>query len=135
MRKLIWIPLVFVTGLAANEQDRVKALQDKFLSPCCWSESVLHHRSELATGMRREIASLVQAGKSDSAIVDTFIARHGRRVLREPEGTASWVLNSVLAAVLALAAFAVVVMIRRLRSRAPLVELQPANVLNLPDEW
>ena len=135
MRKLIWIALGLVTGLQAIEQDRVKALQDKFLSPCCWSESVLHHRSEVAGEMRQEIASLVQAGKSDREIIDTFIARHGRRVLREPEGTASWVLNSVLAAVLALAAVAVVVMIRRLRSRAPRVELRPANVFDKPDEW
>jgi hypothetical protein len=41
----------------------------------------------------------------------------------------------VLAAVLVLAAFAVVVMIRRLRSRAPRVELQSANVPDIPDEW
>ncbi len=135
MRNLVWIALVLAIGLPASDQDRVKALQDKFLSPCCWSESVLHHRSEVAAEMRQEIASLVQAGKSDREILDTFIARHGRRVLREPEGTASWVLNSVLAAVLVLAAFAVVVMIRRLRSRAPRVELQSANVPDIPDEW
>ena len=119
MRKLIWIALVLAIGLVASDQDRVKALQDKFLSPCCWSESVLHHRSEIAGEMRQEIASLVQAGKSDREILDTFIARHGRRILREPEGTASRVLNSVFAAFLVLAAFAVVLVIRRLRSRPP----------------
>jgi hypothetical protein len=41
----------------------------------------------------------------------------------------------VLVAVIALAAFAVVVMIRRWRSRAPRVELQPASVPDVPDEW
>ena len=135
MRKVIWTALVLATGLAANEQDRVTALQDKFIAPCCWSESVLHHRSEIAGEMRQEIAALVQADKSDREIIDTFIARHGRRILREPEGTASWVLNSVLAAMLVFAILAVVVVIRRLRSRAPSVELRPANVPDIPDEW
>jgi cytochrome c-type biogenesis protein CcmH/NrfF len=85
--------------------------------------------------MRQEIASLVQAGKSDREILDMFIARHGRRILREPEGAASWVLNSGFAAFLVLAAFAVVFVIRRLRSRPPERELQPATLPDIPDEW
>jgi cytochrome c-type biogenesis protein CcmH/NrfF len=132
---MLWTVLAFSSVLLASNEDRVKALQDKFLSPCCWSESVLRHQSETAVEMRNEIASLVQAGKSDRAIVDTFIARHGRRILREPEGTASWVLNSVLLAVLALAVCVVVVLIRRWRSRPPRLDPQPANVPDIPDDW
>jgi cytochrome c-type biogenesis protein CcmH len=135
VRKLIWIALVLATALSASNDERVRALQDRFLAPCCWSESVLRHRSEIAADLRQELTAMVQEGKSDREITDALIARYGRRILRVPEGGASWVLNSVALAFLALGTAVVVFVIRRWRSGAPQPRMRPASTPDIPDEW
>ncbi len=56
------------------------------MAPCCWSESVASHRSEIAAAMRAEISRMVSEGKSDREILDYYKAKYGARVLMEPEG-------------------------------------------------
>ncbi|MEJ5368537.1 MAG: cytochrome c-type biogenesis protein [Bryobacteraceae bacterium] len=71
---------------AQTGKDRARALQEKLIAPCCWSESVAMHRSEIAAEMRAEIARMVQEGRSDREILDFYKAKYGTRILMEPEG-------------------------------------------------
>ncbi len=89
MRKQIWLVLLSAALAAVawgQSKDRIRALQEKLIAPCCWSESVAAHRSEVAAEMRAEIARMVQEGRSDREILDFYKARHGTRILMEPEG-------------------------------------------------
>jgi len=73
----------------AAEENPVKRIQDRFLAPCCWQQSVAVHDSDIAKQMRAEIASMVADGKNEEQIVDLYVARYGERILREPRG-ANW---------------------------------------------
>lgn len=79
--------LLPASAAAAPAKQRIRLLEESLLAPCCWRESVAVHQSPVASEMRREIARLVQEGRSDREILDYYIQRYGKRVLREPEGS------------------------------------------------
>lgn len=72
--------------LRGEPADLAKKLQARFIAPCCWSESVLVHRSESAAEMRAQIASMVDSGKSEDEIVAFYVGQYGERILLEPRG-------------------------------------------------
>jgi len=78
--------LALVAGLWGQTKERIRSLQEKLIAPCCWSESVASHRSEIAAEMRAEISRMVAEGKSDREILDYYKAKYGPRILMEPEG-------------------------------------------------
>ncbi|MFZ5927275.1 MAG: cytochrome c-type biogenesis protein [Acidobacteriota bacterium] len=78
--------LLLAAALWGQVSNRIRALQEKLIAPCCWSESVAMHRSEVAAEMRAEIARMVNEGRSDSEILDFYKAKYGKRILMEPEG-------------------------------------------------
>ncbi len=90
MNRIVVLMILAVSAVAAawgqTNKDRARALQEKLIAPCCWSESVAMHRSEIAAEMRAEIARMVQEGRSDREILDFYKARYGTRILMEPEG-------------------------------------------------
>jgi cytochrome c-type biogenesis protein CcmH/NrfF len=63
---------------------RVIRLQDAVLAPCCYTEPVSRHQSEVALKMRLEIARWVAAGRSDQSILGAYVERYGARVLVDP---------------------------------------------------
>lgn len=91
--------LVLWTALAMYasplERARLQRLYGAFVAPCCWRESVLIHQSDAADEVKQEIASMVNAGRSDDAIRQALIAKYGRQILIVPEGTAAGWLNTL----------------------------------------
>lgn len=63
-----------------------RRIEERFLSPCCWRESLALHRSPDADAMRAEVRQLLEAGKSEDEIVALYVSRYGQRILREPQG-------------------------------------------------
>ena len=70
--------------ITPEQQARIAKLEDAVLAPCCYTEPVSRHQSDIAIKMRLEIADWVAAGKSDQAILDTYAQRYGARVLVDP---------------------------------------------------
>ena len=83
---LLAASLALFAGLWGQTKDRIRSLQEKLIAPCCWTESIVSHRSEIATEMRAEINRMVAEGKSDREILDYYKAKYGPRILMEPEG-------------------------------------------------
>lgn len=113
--------LVLAAGVWGQTQDRerIRRLEEKLIAPCCWSESVASHRSEIAAEMRAEIARMVQEGKSDREILDYYKAKYGTRILMEPEGQLRiWAYTVPIIASIAGLAF-VVWLIRRMLRQQP----------------
>lgn len=100
------------------QTSRIKALEEAVLAPCCYSEPVSRHRSEIALQMKVEIARWVREGKSDREILDTYKQRYGARVLVEPEGARWWWMHIIpwIAVLLGLAF--TVWLLRRMRAQA-----------------
>lgn len=79
----------------AAQQTRIRRLQDALLAPCCYSEPVSRHQSDVARKMRSEIADRVAQGSTDQQILDTYKQLYGPRVLIEPEGALRWWVYTV----------------------------------------
>ena len=118
---LVILPVLLGAGDSpSGERARIQALEGAFLAPCCYSEPISRHRSEVALQMRSEIARWVAEGKSDREITDTYKQRYGARVLVEPEGSQWWWMHVVPWAVLLLGlAFTVRLMRRMCARRSP----------------
>ncbi len=66
-------------------------LEHELLAPCCYRETLDHHRSDAALTMNAEIHALVGQGKSEREILDLYKARYGMQIMAEPEGATWWV--------------------------------------------
>lgn len=81
---LALLPLLARAGTAESPQARTERLEHAVLAPCCYTESVAIHQSEIALKMRLEIAKWAAAGKSDQEILDTYAGLYGAKVLVDP---------------------------------------------------
>jgi cytochrome c-type biogenesis protein CcmH/NrfF len=81
---LALLPLVAFAETPDQQQARVERLEHAVLAPCCYTESVALHQSEIAVKMRLEIAKWVAAGKSDQEILNTYAGLYGAKVLVDP---------------------------------------------------
>jgi cytochrome c-type biogenesis protein CcmH/NrfF len=130
---LFLLPALLWGDTGRQLQSRIEHLENALLAPCCYSEPVSRHRSEIALRMREEIANWVAQGKPDREILDIYKARYGARVLVEPEGRAWWVVHVVPGIAFALGVgFAVLVLIR-LRARPQAEPETHAAFADLPD--
>jgi cytochrome c-type biogenesis protein CcmH len=104
---------------STGQQARIENLENQLLAPCCWSETVAEHRSEIAFQMRDEIAQMVAAGRTDREILDHYKAQYGMRILVEPEGGLFWVMNIVPVAMLIVGTLAAILILRRWLKHQP----------------
>jgi len=81
--------------LDAQQKERYHIICQKLIAPCCWRQSVDTHSSSEAEAVKTEVAAMILAGKPDRAILDSFIAKYGERILGEPEGM-TWVVLTVV---------------------------------------
>jgi cytochrome c-type biogenesis protein CcmH len=81
---LTLLPVLALAERAEQPQARVARLEHAVLAPCCYTESVAIHQSEIAVKMRLEIAKSVAAGKSDQEILDAYAGLYGSKVLVDP---------------------------------------------------
>ena len=83
--------VVSAAGETPDEQKaRVRRIEDAVLAPCCYTEPVSRHQSEIALKMRIEIANWVAAGKTDREILDAYVQQYGAKVLVDPRTIPGW---------------------------------------------
>ena len=85
---------VLALPAGSNAQDdrsaRIARLEDAVLAPCCYTEPVSRHQSEIALKMRIEIAKWVAAGRTDQEILGTYVDLYGAKVLVDPRTRPEW---------------------------------------------
>ena len=104
MRLLCMLVLAFSTlctqareavPMAADEavEQRLIAIADELRCLVCQNESLTGSRAELAQDLRREIRSLIKAGKTDQEVLDFMVSRYGDFVrYRPPLKPSTWLL-------------------------------------------
>lgn len=105
--------IALASAFAQDTPTREKALQQRLVAACCWSESVAVHRSPVSLEMRTELRHLIDQGKSDEEILAWFKTKYGARVLIEPEGAQGALAYATVAVAAILGLVAVIVLIRR----------------------
>ena len=128
------LPLMALAETPRQPRERVDRLQRAVLAPCCYTESVAIHQSEIAVKMRLEIAKWVAMGKSDQAILDTYVGLYGSKVLVDPRTVPRGWTPFVPWLVLILGVFLVAWLLKRWRVvPRTATALSTAEVENLPD--
>ena len=111
--------------LAADEatEKRLVTISSELRCLVCQNESLAGSNAELANDLRREIRTMIRAGKSDAEITDFMVSRYGDFVLYRPPLKGSTLL--LWFGPLLLLLVALVAMIRYLRWRASTPEATP----------
>ncbi len=73
-------------ALAADPvtEKRLQKLSEELRCLVCQNQTIADSNAELAQDLRREVRSMIKAGKSDKEIVDFMVARYGDFVLYRP---------------------------------------------------
>src|SRR5579871_205126 len=89
------ILLMLVTApvsLTDAQSIHVQNVEKKLLAPCCYTQSIAEHGSDVAVRMRAEVTQMVADGKSEDEIIGHYRAVYGDRVLIIPDGFAGKIL-------------------------------------------
>ena len=68
----------------ADLEDQAKRIEGKLMSPCCMTNTVDVHESGASYEIRREIREMLGEGRSESEILDHYVAEHGPQILAVP---------------------------------------------------
>ncbi len=118
-------------GYGSGDARREK-LYATFIAPCCWRENLTMHDSPAADLLRTRIDNLMAEGRSDNEIKGALVGEFGLRILSLPEGQPRLWLFWTPFAVGALGLSALVIALKRLKSRPGALKLAPAE---LPENW
>ena len=120
---LIALMLWAAMSLGAEDKqaaEKVREIEDNLIAPCCWSQPVSQHYSEIAEQIRKEVRAMVAAGKSRDEIYEYYVSQYGERILAAPRPKGFNVLAYILPwAALILGAWLLAVLLKKLRSPAP----------------
>jgi len=57
------------------------AIEGRLMAPCCWTQTIDIHDSEISLSMRHEIRRRLRNGESAEAIQASFVERYGPKIL------------------------------------------------------
>ncbi len=128
---------VFEPAAGAETPDqqsaRVRRIEDSVLAPCCYTEPVSRHQSEVAVKMRIEIAKWVAAGRTDQEILATYVQQYGSKVLVDPRTIPAWWTPWIPWLALMLGAVLVLGLLQRWRLAPATGTAPPLNGDSLPE--
>ncbi len=74
-------------------EQRLMGISEELRCLVCQNESIAGSRADLAVDLRREIRTLIHAGKTDTEIMDFMVSRYGDFVrYRPPVKPVTWML-------------------------------------------
>jgi len=112
-------PAAFGTD-AAQDERLIREIEDNLIAPCCWTQPVSQHPSEVSDRIRREVREMVAAGRSRDEIYDHYVAEYGERILASPRARGFNKLAYILPALaLLLGGCLLLILLKRLRAPAP----------------
>jgi len=112
---LLSLLIVIPASLTTTQTARVLSVERKLLAPCCYTQSIAEHGSEVASRMRNEVAQMIAGGKSEDEVIRHYRAIYGDRILIVPDGLTGKMLFALPAVVFLLAFIALAVCLRRMR--------------------
>lgn len=63
------------------------AVASRLIAPCCWTQTLDVHQSNIAIQLRHEIRRRLAAGQTPDQIINVMVARYGKRILAVPKGS------------------------------------------------
>jgi cytochrome c-type biogenesis protein CcmH len=104
---------------AGRRADRASEIEQRLIAPCCWTQTLDVHESELSTELRLEIRDRLARGETPVQIEDQLAARFGERIRAVPPGGDPRSLLPIAVGVgMVLSLFGLLGVVRRGRRRA-----------------
>ena len=99
--------------LTPVQEAKVDRLEKKLMAPCCYSQTIKDHMSDVAAEMRDEVTEFVVEGKDETEILTYYRKKYGETILAEPDGWSGRILIGIPALVTVLASGLVWWLVRR----------------------
>jgi cytochrome c-type biogenesis protein CcmH len=117
--------------LTAQQEAVARRLEGMLIAPCCFANTVAEHRSPISDEIRDQIRVAVASGKTETEILDAFVAKYGERILAAPKPQGFNLLAYVLPAV-AIAVGLLIIAFVMCRHRAQAPNAEPPS--EIPDQ-
>lgn len=113
-----------LASLTPDQESLARSIEGKVMAPCCWTQTVAEHQSDIAEQMKAEIRNLIAQGRGEDEILDQYVDRYGPAILASPRAGGFDLLAYLLPVVaVAVGAAAITLwLFRRSRLSAPDVD-------------
>ena len=116
---LLFAFLCFALPGKADEEQRIRQLEEKLRCLVCQNQTLADSSAALAGDLRREVREQVAAGRSDEEVIQYLVQRYGDFVRYEPPFKATTALLWIGPFALLLGAAALLIVTLRRRRDAP----------------
>ncbi|WP_420239293.1 cytochrome c-type biogenesis protein [Telmatobacter bradus] len=110
---LAMLLLFSIVSLTPAQKQEVDHLERQLMAPCCYTQTIHDHMSDVAEQMREEVVGMVAAGKSETEIKNYYRAKYGETILVTPAGRTGLVTFGVPVAVSLAALLLLALVLRR----------------------
>ena len=111
---ILVLTLVSPAPLSTAQTAEIEKVEKRLLAPCCYTQSIAEHGSDIAVQMRGEVTAMVSDGKSEKEIVDHYKNIYGDRILIVPDGLTGKILFSLPAVISVLGCLVLFLCLRRM---------------------
>ena len=131
---LLAMVLLNVTSLSDTQKSEIRQVEERLLAPCCYTQSIAVHGSEIAGQMRVQVTEMVVHGRTENEIVNYYRNLYGDRVLVVPDGATGEILFSIPVIVVVFGCFVLLLRVRKMlqsgRANQFLAEGQTRHVID-----
>ena len=72
--------------LTHNQVQLIRKIEGRLMAPCCYTQTIRDHDSQVALQMRDQVTAFVAAGQSEQEIVTYYRTKYGETILVVPDG-------------------------------------------------
>lgn len=76
-----------LSTLSDQQSQLVVRVDRRLMAPCCYTQTIDVHSSEIAETMRQEVLQMVKSGTDENGIFAHYKAIYGEQILAVPDGT------------------------------------------------
>jgi cytochrome c-type biogenesis protein CcmH len=111
------------------------AIEGRLMAPCCWTQTIDIHDSEIALSMRHEIRRRLRNGESADAIQASFVERYGPKIMAVQPNSQLKNVFIGLSVVMGGAGIAAAMMLGRWRKQAKNARAPDTQRSEARDKW
>ena len=111
------------------------AIEGRLMAPCCWTQTIDIHDSEIALSMRHEIRRRLRNGESADAIQASFVERYGPKIMAVQPNSQLKNVFIGLSVVMGGAGIAAAMMLGRWRKQTKNAQRPATQRSEVRDKW
>jgi cytochrome c-type biogenesis protein CcmH len=113
LKSLILLAALSTISLTPSQMAKIRKIEGRLMAPCCYTQTIRDHDSQVAEEMREEVTGLVASGKSEDEIITYYRQKYGETILVVPDGAAGRLTFGIPVTVFLLASCILVFAIRK----------------------